>query len=274
MKRKTVHAIGGNPRAYLQEQLKIHDQVVMQFTNYTTAIITDHRKVLFHVDKNIKKPFGIFQKIKASIRKSGVFIPEIPKDQIRWNYFDLNINFPENFVSVDISSAYAKVLLNYGLINQSLFDEMTKKIPKEDRLKSVGLLGTIKTQVTYRKGEAPIIDMIKSDFAKYFFFCCHVTGEVMELARRRAKEDFIYFWVDGIAVRKERATEIMNYIESLGFPSKLEYITECKKGEGVITYRKDGKKKTLHLPKRRTVENSEAIDFLFKTYESDKQKAI
>lgn len=274
MKRKTIHALGGNPRAYLQEQIKLHDEVVMQFTNYTTAIITDHRKVLFHVDKNIKKPFGIFQKIKASIRRSETIVPDIPKDQIRWNYFDLDIDFPEEFISVDLSSAYAKVLLNYGLISQSLFEEMTNKIPKEDRLKSVGLLGTIKTQITYRRGAKPVVDMIKSDFAKYFFFCCYITGEVMELARQRAGEDFIYFWVDGIAVKKERAQDILNFIQSLGFPSKLEYVTECKREEGIIRYKKDGKQKTLHLPRRRTVENAEAIEFLYQDFEHYKSKAV
>ena len=267
MKRKTVHSIGGSPTEFLRYQILKYDEVILQFTNYTTAIITPYRKTIFHRDGKVSKPFGIFQKIKSSIQKSDVIIPEIPKGSINWNYFNLEIEYPKEFYCVDISSAYAKVLLNYNLVNEALYNELTTKIPKEDRLKSVGLLGTVKSQIIYRKGQPPEIGKITSAYAKYFFFCCYVTGEVMELCRERAGKDFIYYWVDGIAVQKEKAEEIMYYIESLGFPSKIEKVTDCEKIGKAIHYKKDGVKKTLYIPQRRDVENKEAVDFLLNASE-------
>ena len=72
------------------------------------------------------------------------------------------------------------------------------------------------------------------------------------------KNEFIFFWVDGIFIRgdPERAMQIF---DSLGLPAKIEKITELKKGKNFLIFKKDGEQKILFLPKSKKHEKKELI---------------
>lgn len=83
----------------------------------------------------------------------------------------------------------------------------------------------------------------------------------MNECRIRSGLDFLFYWVDGIAV-KGGAEDMLQFVEDMGYPSKIEQVTEAKMKGRVLHYRKDGKKKELPIPKIRKVENHEAAKFL------------
>ena len=118
------------------------------------------------------------------------------------------------------------VLKNYQLIKPETYNYLLYKIQKEDRLKSVGMLGTTKNTLTFCDGEIVDHSVKVSKYAHWFTFCCYITGEVMELARQRAGENFLFYWVDGIAV-KEGQQEILEYLNDLGYPSKIDVTKRC-----------------------------------------------
>jgi len=271
-KRKVIHFIGGNSEEFLKNQLEVYDKAIYEYTSYTASVIVEDRKFVFHPTSKIKKPFHVFEKVKKEIEKSGVIVPQIDRTKINWHNFSKR-KFPEEFYSVDLSSAYASVLLKHKAISDETYNDILEKIPKEDRLKAIGMLGTLKSRLTYQKGKEPILEKIESPFANWFFFCCYVTGEIMELTKEHCKEDYLFYWVDGIAVSKNPQKAI-DYMTSLGYRSKIDRITECSYEDGVIYYKKNGKAKVLHIPKSRKIQNNEVIKFLVKDNSEDKEEAL
>jgi hypothetical protein len=263
MKRTTLKVTGGKSTDFLKKQIELYDDVVFEYTNYTASVITPRRKYLFDYTGKGKKPFGMFQKVKSDIIKSNLDVPDIHPNQIKYYKFLPKFEFPEKFYSVDITAAYPSVLRKYEAITEDTYRQLMTKLPKEERLQTIGLLGTTKTRITYKKGEVLNIEKVQSEFSKWFFFCCYITGEVMELARARSKEDFLFYWVDGIAVDKN-AHDILFYIESLGYKSKVDIIEGCRLVENTLIYFKNGKKKMLTLPKSNRIENEEAKEFLLR----------
>ena len=249
-----------NAYEWLEQLITEHQQVKFSFTNYTAQIEIENQRIVFHPDNKIKKPFGVFQKIKKDIDASGVESPDIDRSQVKYYAFK-NTNYPEKFYSVDISSAYATVLKNYELIKPETYNYLLYKIQKEDRLKSVGMLGTTKNTLMFCDGEIVDHNVKVSKYAHWFTFCCYITGEVMELAKQRSGENFLFYWVDGIAV-KEGQQEILEYLNELGYPSKIDVIENCRKEGNTLFYSKNGHDKILQIPKKQTIENEQIKQYL------------
>jgi len=258
-----LQVVGGNPAAFLEQQVKLHPHVIYEFTNYTAAVITPVRKYLFHDDTSTKKPFWIFQKLKKELKESGIEPPPIDRRRINWYHFKELKSFPKSFYSVDITAAYPTALLNLGAISPELYRIMRTKIPKKDRLSSVGMLGTVKSRFTYDLHQGTTFEQVVSETADWFYWCCYVTGEIMKLAAERAQGSYLFYWVDGIAVNdKHAADDLLLYLDWLGYPGKIEFITEAKVKGSTLWYKKDGKQKILSLPKSKKVENEQAVQFL------------
>lgn len=272
-KRKVTHFVGGSASEFLKQQLEHYNEVVFEFTNYTSAVITPKGKYVFHSSHKIKKPFAVFNQLKKQIKDSGMPLPVVDRSRINWYRFSHRKNFPESFKIVDLTSAYARVLYKSKVITLALYEKLTSKIDKEDRLAAVGFLGTKKSRVYYKEGEYIDTEVVKGELSDWFFYCCWVTGEVMEIARNMAGEDFMFYWVDGIAVKNDdKAIEILEYIRSLGYPAKIEEVTGCKVKKNTVIYHKDGKRKSLCIPRKRSVDNYEAVNFLSEHYERKRIK--
>lgn len=266
-KRKVTHFVGGSASDFLKQQLEHYDEVVFEFTNYTSAVITPKGKYVFHSSHKIKKPFAVFNELKKQIKDSGQPTPFVDRSRINWYRFSPNKDYPEQFQIVDLTSAYARVLYKTGVINTRMYRKLTTEIEKEDRLAAVGFLGTKKSRITYHRGRYLTTEVIKGELSGWFFYCCWVTGEVMEMARRIAGKDFMFYWVDGIAVKNnEKAIQILEYIRSLGYPAKIEEVTGCVVKQRTVKYFKDGKPKSLCIPKKRSVDNYEAVQFISDDY--------
>lgn len=260
-KQKVTNFVGGDSVAFLRQQCEMYDRVEFEFTNYTAAIITPKGKYVFHPSAKIKKPFHVFNALKKQIKDSGKPMPVVDRKAINWYKFRAGIQYPESFDIIDLTSAYAHALKRYGAIDAAMYRTLTSEIPKEDRLSAVGFLGTKKTRIIYERGEGSQFEVVSSELSDWFFWCCYVTGEIMELAKRVAGPNFLFYWVDGIAVTRD-SVKVLNYVRGLGYPAKIETITEASFDGTWLRYKKDGKQKTLCVPKKRTVENHQAIQFL------------
>jgi len=261
-KQKVTNFVGGDVLAFLRQSTELYDKVVYEFTNYTSAVITPKGKYVFHPGPDLNKPFHVFQKLKKQIKDSGKDVPEVNSRQITWFHFVKRKWFPEEFEIVDLNGAYATVLHRSNVIDDEMYKTLISGIPKHDRLSAVGFLGTKKSRVIHVRGQQPVYEVETSEMAKWFFWCCYVTGEIMKMARKYAFDDYLFFWVDGIAVRKGSGERVMKYIRSLGYPCKVENVTRCTYNGNKLEYYKDGKRKILMIPQKRIVENKQAVDFI------------
>lgn len=253
----------GNERDFLKKCIKNNSNVTIKRTNYSLKVETDRRNYYFSNAKSSgKRAFIAYNKIVKDIKASGLETPDLTSRDVKYWWFKDADKYPENFFSVDINSAYPTALLNTGAITQETYDWICTRIPKIDRLRCVGMLATQKGIYHYEHGVLKDFEADSSQYSGWFFMCCLIVGEIMDLCRKRYSDSVIHYWVDGIAM-KENHEDCLAYIESLGYPSKIEVITDCRLVNNCMIYRKDGKKKYLHLPRKVNVSDEEARNFLY-----------
>ena len=257
----TLHYQLGNERDFLKKILKQNKKVTLFRTNYSLKVVTERRNYLFSNLTSSKKAFTGYNKILKDIKNSGLTTPDVNSQDVKYWWFQDKESYPSDFYSVDINSAYPTCLRNVGAITEETYTYLQTKIPKIDRLKCVGMLATTKGVFHYEDGELVDFEVDKSDTSGWFFMCCMITGEIMDLCRERYKDQVLHYWVDGIALRGD-PTDCLMYIEYLGYQSKLETINNCRIKDNWLIYLKDGKKKYLHLPKKVDVNDDELRRFL------------
>jgi hypothetical protein len=252
----------GNERDFLEKKLSTEGRMTLKRTNYSLKVETDRRNYLFTNQSSVgKRSFGAYQKILKDIKASGIVTPELTSRDVKYWWFKEKANYPSNFYSIDINSAYPSVLYNVGAITEETYIYLTTKIPKIDRLRCVGMLATNKGVYHYEDGKLVDFEQETSDLAGWFYLCCYMIGEIMDEVKRRYKNTAIYYWVDGIAV-SEDPWDVLCFIEHLGYQSKIEQITNCRLVNNWLCYDKDGKKKYLHLPKKVNISDADARRFL------------
>jgi hypothetical protein len=258
----TLHYRLGNEREFLKKVLQENERVTIRRTNYSIKVETDRRNYLFaNSGTATKRSFIAYNKILSDIKKSGLATPSVTSRHVKYWWFKDKERYPQNFYSVDINAAYPTALYNVGAIRRETYDYLLTRISKIDRLRCVGMLATQKGVYHYTDGKLTDFEVDTSDYSGWFFMCCVVIGEVMEMAKARFKSQVLHYWVDGIAIEGD-PWELLCYIEYLGFQSKVEVITDCRLVNNWLIYDKDGKKKYLHLPKRVEVSDAEIKRFL------------
>ena len=252
----------GNEREFIQRILKEEKNVTIRRTNYSLKVETHRRNYLFtNGSSSGKSTFIAYNKIVGDIKKSGKPTPELTSRHVRYWWFNEVGNYPTHFHSVDINAAYPTALYRAGAITYKTYEYLLTKVNKIDRLRSVGMLATQKGVYHYDEGKLVDFEVDTSDYSGWFFLCCVMVGEVMDACRVRFKNQFLHFWVDGIAVVDD-PWPILCYIEWLGYQSKFEVIENCRVVNNWLVYDKDGKKKYLHLPKRVEISDEEVRQFL------------
>lgn len=252
----------GNERDFLTRILKTEDKVTIRRTNYSIKVETSRRNYLFsNGGTSGKKTFVAYNKIVRDIKASGLATPRCDSRNVKYWWFKEKEKYPENFYSVDINAAYPTALYNMGAITEETYEYLLTKIPKIDRLRCVGMLATQKGVYHYEDGKLVNFEVDTSDLSGWFYMCCIIIGEVMDMCKRRFKSQVLHFWVDGIAIDGD-PWPLLCYIEYLGYQSKIEVIEGCKLVNNWLVYLKDGKKKYLHLPKRVEVSDAEVKRFL------------
>lgn len=246
----TIQLQGTAPFAEALEYFKeVEPRFTVERTGYTAAVkLPTGEKYLFAETPVKLSLFGIFSRLKAQVRRAGV--PEVEEGSV--NYFDLSRvkreTLPSQAVSVDLTSAYTYALKNLSLIDEKLFSDLCK-LPKQDRLKVVGMLATTKTVLHYADGKVTSATTTKSETRGAFFATCKVVGELMQAVSAHPR--YLMFWVDGAFFDGE-PEGVKEYFEREGYPAKLERITDIRLSDSgkVLFYTKDGTRKYLCIPKK------------------------
>lgn len=242
-------------------------------SNYTLDIESSAINAYFMTNVMSDKAFICGALVKKDILASGIEIPEIDRDILK--YFDFNIpsiiNANEVMYNVDIKSAYATALIANKLISEKTFNFLAS-LSKTDRLAAVGMLASRK-DIFEHDASGECIEHTKQikDTANWFSYCILEIQKLMEGVRDEIGEDFLFYWVDGIFFKtKENAEKIMQYLAKKGYKSTFEVCTSFKyledSAQKMLFYKKqDGTEKRLSLPKTNKDVDKYLISLLKKT---------
>ena len=234
----------------------------IKFTSTSASVEVSGEKIWYINSESSLRAIKIHNRIKKEI---GDLHADIEQKADFFDFSGIN-KAPKNCYSVDINSAYLTVLKNEGLIKTDTFKQIIKqtssKATKIDRLKAVGMFATCKIEMNFEEGKPEQVKLIENPQNWVFWLCCQKTTEAMKIIRENMPGDYLAYWVDGIFV-KDNPYKAQEILKNLGFNSKIEKITELKKNKKSLTYKKDGIKKILFLPKKndefRTIKKNQTL---------------
>lgn len=208
---------------------------ISSYGNYHCSIEVNDRKLkYFKKDEMPKGVFSLANKLKSELNKKRDKIESL----CHWvreghvKYFRVGNNIKKSdFTLVDINSAYAQTLINFDLIS----NDTAKKLlncDKEYRLPAIGIMAAKKYYEFYENGKMKDFDSeIKDELLrKLFFRICMEVACCMDFMANELKNDFLFFWVDGIVVRnyEKHAQTISDIMQNFNYQYKIESVKANK----------------------------------------------
>lgn len=208
---------------------------IIRKSRYSDIIkLTDSEKaknVTYSDSKTNFKVFHLVKKIKKEITE-GQFLQDIKKE-VRgsdFRYNSINSRFGSfcvpSAVNVDLNSAYLTALNKHGIISDLLSEEINE-LPKEERLKCLGLLAYEPQCFEFRNGEPYGHFTQKNEFKEVFFYAVKKVSDVMDKSITLLGDKYIFFWVDGVYFLEcgDNKKEVLDLFNSEGFCSSSENLT-------------------------------------------------
>lgn len=198
-------------------------------TSRTKKIVTEHGNVFFE-DKELRKfkYFYLVNQLKNKILEKTELLNKYRGEYFinpyNVEYFDFNKNLKnyiadqgsvyqmENCIEIDIVKAYYNALKILGFIDDEFYNKCIS-IPKQDRLRLVGSIATVKTVQEYVLGEK-VNEFIQQDSAlrDVWWLICLKVSQSMQVLRSvinqiditcdRKEKSFLFYWVDGIYLKE------------------------------------------------------------------------
>lgn len=241
----------------LHKDLNIPFEITI--SNYTTRIKSVLHDLHFMKTEQSNRVFAAFSMVKSQVTKFPV--QKINTDNLQYysHAFKDEPFYSDLIFNCDLKSAYASILFNDGMIDRKTFKYLSS-LPKMGRLAAVGMLAGKKEifQIN-EQGETVSREEIISPTSDYFFYCVKRTAEIMNEATQHLGQSFLFTWVDGVYFLENPAAAvntgkiITDFFISKGLKSSFETLTqfnvEVKKDYFYCSYRKEGKLKTMNIPK-------------------------
>lgn len=168
-------------------------------------------------------------------------------------------------VNIDIKSAYWATAYKLGLVDDIIYQK-GNEVRKLVRLAAIGSLAKKERIVVYDGKTQKIVPGKEREHTAILWdVICIEVGKCLSDIADKCGDDFIYFWVDGIYVKKDASTLVKKMFKEYGYEfsvNKLKKIEVTK--TNVI----------VHLPKAVTDKNGvlrSTKPFPYKT-ESDRKK--
>lgn len=168
----------------------------------------------------------------------------------------------DNCVNIDIESAYWNAAYNFGLLSNDIYTRGFQH-RKQVRLSAIGSLAKKKRVYEYDGIKQRLVNIQKNENTFFIWdLICDYIGTVMTDLKYRCGDDFIFFWVDGIYVKKKAQKKVEAILNKRKFKYKSENLKSIE-----ITERNT----YVHLltPKKRMKDKKEievwSLPFPFRT---------
>lgn len=164
------------------------------------------------------------------------FTTEEDKKKIRYFHYDRKFK-PGDVITgygeVDMKSAYWITSFNEGVIDKKIFDTgnngLTTKsgkhidISKKSRLAAIGSLAKRSRKYEYtgtgKEFAHPAVTSVDTEFL--WDTICYKTGNVMAAVMEELGDDFGFFWVDAMFVKKEAIEKVKKLFKKYGYESSV-----------------------------------------------------
>jgi len=175
-------------------------------------------------------------KVSQHVKGKKFSFKRLKKDNIVYHsYSKLRDGKLEDVYEVDINNAYWMAAYKLGVIDKKLYDEGLK-VDKITRLASLGSLAKNPTVILFDGRKEKFIRDKPSSTSYIWFTICNEIAEVMSEVRDFIDKDFIFYWVDGVFIKKRDNIKLVQKIlEYHGYESKVRNLTK------IVVSNKEGK---------------------------------
>jgi hypothetical protein len=190
---------------------------VVRHGTYTTTVETQHGKNKYETHQFSDRVFIAAAMIRKDVVNSemGQRIMELPHEKINFGHHQKLEPFKaDEVLNIDISGAYATCLYVNGLITDKTFKYL-KKLRKEERLPSVGMLARSACLWKYDEGECVDIVVERSKTAQVFYYLIEEINYVMRSIQWELGKHFYFYWVDGVFFAKDTPKRLITNVENL-----------------------------------------------------------
>lgn len=209
-------------------------------TTLTKRIITDAAEYIYTAESGLKlnelvlikhvKDYVIKNNIKASVNRSKI-------QYINKGILKNGVHKTQLF-EIDLKSAYWTLAFKKGYISKEIFDRgnNTERISKKARLIALGNLAKRKVNIEFDGVNFLKPDIEYSDDTENIFFSVsQETDAIMNKLKFIAGSDYLFYWVDAIFIRGERAVnEITEYLKEINLDFKVVEIKKIVKTNSYI----------------------------------------
>lgn len=244
---------------YIELAQKSNMPFTLTESNYRIQIESAFINRVFNKNMLGKMAFVAGRKIESDIKKTGLETPNISYTR---NYlFSNDLNRSEKIYCIDLKSAYAQTLYNFGLISENTLS-LLSKIRKPDRLAAVGMLASNSYVYTCKGDKTLSTEHKRKITSGWFFFCVAEIQKLMENIAAIIGKSFIFFWVDGIFFEnKKDFTVISEIIKKTGYGYTVENCTNYfYDGKKLSFCKENGVRKEFFIPEN----NNPAHEYLIK----------
>lgn len=151
------------------------------------------------------KDLQFIRKVKNYIKKEKIYLQFLdqyfPSDI---SYMDVNPNLQgkkfSNAIEFDVDEAYWKTAYLMGIINKDIYEEGKKgELGKYTRLVALGSLAKKQTHYIYEDGKFKEKRVVRSELTENVWYSiCKRFADLMQGAKKILKDDYLFYWVDGI----------------------------------------------------------------------------
>jgi hypothetical protein len=268
LKKRVVRAKISSPEQYIHDLNYFKNKypiLTTRSTGYSYRFVTPEIDYVFQQSNLSSKVFGVFNKVKAEVKKHSELykVPELTAKDVIYFRFDAIERYKPDMYLIDITAAYPTTALLLGYISKETYNK-TMQLDKLERLRIFGMLAKSEIIVNYKAGEVQDIINIRAEFSRYFFSLCKEVGKIMSELYNKYSSSCL-FWVDGIYCTDYfEAQKIASDLMELNYQVKIELLNNCQlsKNKTIFVYHKRENKKILCLPKKYKVINPVAYQFL------------
>jgi len=254
---------------------------VVKHGTYTTTVETQHGKNKYETHQFSDRVFIAAAMIRKDVVNSemGQRIMELPHEKINFGHHQKLEPFKaDEVLNIDISGAYATCLYVNGLITDKTFKYL-KKLRKEERLPSVGMLARSACLWKYDGGECVDIVVERSKTAQVFYYLIEEINYVMRSIQWELGKHFYFYWVDGVFFSKDTPKRLITNVENLLISKNYLYkyeevknfkLTKNKHGVYTIDMVKNGEIKKYQF--QDTNNGKEVANYLMQISNGEERK--
>lgn len=235
------------------------------------------------------KDLSFIKSVKNHVVKSGIAIDFIDNnyssEEIKYigvNKFKSGDTLTD-LLYIDINSAYWHAAYKLNVISDDIYNKALdpkNNISKVVRLAALGSLAKRSDVWSYDGTKLKKLDTIKSyDTENVWFAICKYVSDVMVNISQKIGNDFVFYWVDGIYVKKEAKHEVQKLLKEAGFNFKTETIEYVKfeknlfqvkesEAEDIKKFNYSVNKKKSSTPISKKIENYKLLQAINKSLKS------